>query len=71
MTASIYKSDDISQLAGLATYRLYFHPLAKYPGPLLARLTDWWITIHAARGDLATTLLDEHRKHGETGPDPS
>lgn len=48
-----------------AVYRLYFHPLASYPGPFWARLTtfpSWWHTYN----------LDRHiwlrRLHDEYGP---
>ncbi|OHW97897.1 hypothetical protein CSPAE12_03515 [Colletotrichum incanum] len=29
-------------VAALGVYRLYFHPYAKYPGPLFAKLTSWY-----------------------------
>lgn len=30
-------------------YLLFFHPLAKYPGPYLPKLTNFWFVIHAAK----------------------
>lgn len=51
--------------AGLAIYRVYFHPLAKYPGPLLAKLTDLYSTDHAWKGD---RHLEFWRCHEQYGP---
>jgi hypothetical protein len=44
----------------------YFnHGLNKYPGPLLAGLTDWWrfFDVYGRRPDI--THIKLHRKHGD------
>ena len=46
-------------------YRLYFHPLAKYPGPLLARITTLYGAYHGWKGDFATVLYECHEKYGD------
>ncbi|KAI5919545.1 averantin oxidoreductase [Camillea tinctor] len=45
-------------------YNLYFHPLAKYPGPRLAGATPWWIALTYARGTTSADLLKVHNKYG-------
>ncbi|RLL99566.1 hypothetical protein CFD26_107307 [Aspergillus turcosus] len=50
---------------GLCLYRIYFHPLAKYPGPLLARISDWYIAFHSWKGDLPKDIFECHGKYGD------
>ncbi|KAH7322822.1 putative cytochrome P450 monooxygenase [Stachybotrys elegans] len=48
----------------VVVYRLYFHPLAKYPGPLLAKLTDAYQLYHAYKGDRHLEFYRMHEKYG-------
>ncbi|KAI9367032.1 cytochrome P450 monooxygenase [Aspergillus egyptiacus] len=47
-----------------AIYRLFFHPLSKYPGPRLAALTNWYAAYYVAKGDLHLEMLKWHEKYG-------
>ncbi|KAI9711732.1 MAG: hypothetical protein M1820_001876 [Bogoriella megaspora] len=46
------------------SYYGLFHPLAKFPGPMLAKLSRLWLAYHAVKGDEAETFLRLHRKYG-------
>lgn len=46
-------------------YMTAFHPLAKYPGPLLAKLTNLYSVWHAIRGTRHSSLYLLHQRHGE------
>ncbi|KAL4945563.1 hypothetical protein BDV06DRAFT_184518 [Aspergillus oleicola] len=52
-------------IASVCIYRLYFHPLAKYPGPLLARLTTLYGAYHGWKGDFSTKLYELHERYGD------
>ena len=51
-------------ISGLAIYRIYFHPLAEYPGPFLAKLTDLHSTYHAWKGDRHLEFWRCHEIYG-------
>lgn len=49
----------------LCCYRLYFHPLAQYPGPFWAKLTDLYSVYHALKGDRHVNFYKLHQKYGD------
>jgi hypothetical protein len=59
-------------LAVYIVYYRYLHPLAKYPGPFLASLTDLWQTYQFMTLKQPYYLTELHEKHGPIvryGPD--
>lgn len=48
-------------------YRLYFHPLAKFPGPKIAALTGWYECYHDLfrHGMLIWKLQELHDIYGQ------
>lgn len=51
---------------GLVVYRLYFSPIASFPGPLLARTTFWYEFYHdwVRTGQYWIEIENMHRKYG-------
>lgn len=47
-----------------AIYNLYFHPLSKFPGPLLHRASLLPFVYKALRGRLSTEMLALHERYG-------
>jgi hypothetical protein len=54
----------IAALVGFIFYQLYLHPLSKYPGPVLGRITRLYDLYHAYVGDKHVLLYQLHRKYG-------
>ena len=59
-----HESDSLVKLLSVVIYRLFFHPLAKYPGPVFAAITDWYSVYHCWIGDRHLDFYRLHRKYG-------
>ncbi len=56
----------LSYLITTAVYRLYFSPLAKFPGPKLAALTLWYEFYYdvVKRGKYTWKIAEMHKQYG-------
>ncbi|KAI9848834.1 MAG: hypothetical protein M1837_006350 [Sclerophora amabilis] len=52
-------------ILGYCIYQLLFHPLAKYPGPFLAKVSNGYAAYHAWKGDLHIDMWRCHVKYGD------
>lgn len=46
------------------SYRILFHPLHSYPGPFIAKFTDWYGGYYAIRRQLHFVTFCDHQKYG-------
>ena len=50
----------------MSIYRLSpFHPLAKYPGPVLAKLSMFWLSWVSIKGARHVKIREVHAQYGE------
>ncbi|KAL8724863.1 MAG: hypothetical protein Q9181_006644 [Wetmoreana brouardii] len=52
------------QYAATVVYCLYFHPLAKYPGPFWAKFSVWPSYYHSLKGDRHIWIWQCHQLYG-------
>ena len=57
----------LAYVLALVVYRLYYHPLAKFPGPRYAAISRWHEYYHEVvrKGQFSFVIQDYHRKYGK------
>ncbi|POS72792.1 isotrichodermin C-15 hydroxylase [Diaporthe helianthi] len=55
----------IAYCMGRAVYNVYFHPLARYPGPKLAAVTDAWWAYASITGKYPWIIEKALKEHGD------
>lgn len=51
--------------SSLLVYRLWLHPLAQFPGPWQARLSDLWLSTKLSNLDGYYVINDFHQRYGK------
>lgn len=54
----------VSYLLVTTLYNLIFHLLARYPGPIWARISPLYAIYHTHRGDIHQSIHRCHEKYG-------
>jgi len=52
-------------LLARATYLAFFHPLARYPGPWIAKFTNAYAAYHGWKGDIHLDMWRCHQRYGD------
>ena len=63
--ASLFIPYFVGLYSSVITYRLFFNPLNRFPGPYFARLTKFNHVVQNRKMDGHHRLLELHRKHGQ------
>lgn len=63
--ATITASYAFTLMTSITLYRIFFHPLRDFPGPLMARVTKLWNVAHAARSTNFRLMEDMRRSYGD------
>ncbi|KAI0157247.1 benzoate 4-monooxygenase cytochrome P450 [Xylariaceae sp. FL1272] len=54
----------VTYYIGLFGYRLLLHPLSRYPGPLVAKITDGYGGLYALKRELHLKTWEDHQRFG-------
>ncbi|KAI8627130.1 cytochrome P450 [Xylariaceae sp. FL1651] len=62
-----YSTDTLNffYIASVIAYRIFFHPLAEFHGPSLAKFSNLYAAYHAWKGDIHVDIWRCHQKYGE------